>query len=286
MATVRHPVVAVSHGPGPLWLLSSGFAGMSKSSVPARTLTTIFEKLYPDGKNLPKRILFVSAHWESESNGFEISNAAKPDMIYDYYGFPREAYDVVYPAEGDSAFAEKVKKQLESHNIKAKLVDRGFDHGVYVPMLLIRPEADIPIVTMSINSRLSSRAHFDLGKALAPFRDEDTLIFCSGQATHNMRASREPRTPLMDWAAAFQGWLDNTLTSESKLSYSQRGDQVINWSVAPAARLAHPTPDHFVPFVAAAGAGMEENRPEAEKLFGGWGMGHMSFASYAWGVHH
>ncbi|KAE9360477.1 hypothetical protein PR003_g174 [Phytophthora rubi] len=259
MVAFRHPVVAVSHGPGPLWLLSSGFAGMSKTSAPARTLTTTFEKLYPKGTNLPKRILYVSAHWESESSGFEISNATNPDMIYDYYGFPEEVYDVVYPAKGDPAFAQKVKDQLEKSNLKAKLVDRGFDHGVFVPMLLIRPEADIPIVSMSINSR---------------------------QATHNMRASRDPNNPVMDWAAAFQGWLDNTLTAESKLSYGQRGDQIINWDAAPAARLAHPTPDHFIPFITAAGAGMEESKPEAEKVFGGWGMGHMSFATYAWGVVH
>ncbi|KAG3114455.1 hypothetical protein PI125_g6446 [Phytophthora idaei] len=90
--------------------------------------------------------------------------------------------------------------------------------------------------------------------------------------------------PLMPWAAAFQGWLDNTLTSESTLGYSERGVSMIDWPNAPAARLAHPTPDHFVPFVTAAGAGMEENRPAAEKLFGGWGMGHMSFASYAWAM--
>ncbi|KAF1773405.1 Extradiol ring-cleavage dioxygenase, class III enzyme, subunit B [Phytophthora cactorum] len=248
MTSFRHPVVAVSHGPGPLWLLSSGFAGMSNSSLPARTLTTTFEKLYPKGENLPKRILFVTAHWESESSGFEISNAAKPEMIYDYYGFRARP-------TMSSTLLRKVKEQLEKYNIKAKLVGRGFDHGVYVPMLLIRPEADIPIVTMSINSRLSNQDHFDLGKAIAPF-------------------------------PAFQGWLDNTLTSESTLGYSERGVSMIDWPNAPAARLAHLTPDHFVPFVTAAGAGMEENRPAAEKLFGGWGMGHMSFASYAWGNEH
>ncbi|EGZ16724.1 hypothetical protein PHYSODRAFT_330777 [Phytophthora sojae] len=198
----------------------------------------------------------------------------------------REAYDVVYPVKGDPAFARQVKEQLQKSNIQSQLVDRGFDYGVFVPMLLIRPDADIPIVTMSINSGLSNQAHVDLGKAIAPFRDEDTLIFCWGQATHNMRASREPTNPLMPWAAAFQGWLDNTLTSESSLSCSQRGGRIVDWPSAPAARLAHPTPDHFPPFVAAAGAGMEENKPEAEKLFGGWGMGHMSFASYAWGVEH
>ncbi|KAG6580003.1 UDP-N-acetylglucosamine--peptide N-acetylglucosaminyltransferase SEC [Phytophthora cinnamomi] len=174
MTAFRHPVVAVSHGPGPLWLLSSGFAGMSNSSLPARTLTSTFEKLYPKGEHLPKRILFISAHWESESSGFEISSAARPEMIYDYSGFPREAY------EGDPAFAQNVKQQLEQHDIKAKLVDRG----VFVPMRHVGAHA----------------------------------------------------------------WLQP----------ASRADRV----------------------------GMEENRPQAEKLFGGWGMGHMSFASYAWGVEH
>ncbi|KAL3659498.1 hypothetical protein V7S43_015489 [Phytophthora oleae] len=229
MVAFRHPVVAISHEPGPLWLISSGFAGMSNSSLPARALTTTFAKLYPKGENPPMRILFVTAHWESDSSGFAIFNAASPEMIYDYYRFPREAY----------------KDQFEKHNIKAKLVDRGFDHEVFVPMLLIHPEADIPIVTRSINSRLCNQAHFDLGKTIAPFRDEDTLIFCSGQATHNMRASRQPTNPVMPWDAAFQGWLDNTFTSESTLSSSERGERVVDWPNAPAARLAHPTPDHL-----------------------------------------
>ena len=284
MVAFRHPVVAVSHGPGPLWLLSSGPAAMNSSSLPARTLTTTFEKLYPQGMTLPERILYVSAHWESDSSGFEISSAIKPEMIYDYHGFPSEAYDVTYPAKGDPTFAQKVKAELEKSNIKAKLVDRGFDHGVFVPMLLIRPQADIPIVTMSINSRLDNKAHFDLGQAIAPFRDEGTLILCSGQATHNLRVFGEPDSPLLDWAVAFQGWLDNTFTADSKLSYSQRRDQIINWPDAPAARLAHPTPDHFIPFVVAAGAGMEESKPAAEKLFSGWAMSHMSFATYSWRV--
>ncbi|ETM98118.1 hypothetical protein PPTG_19758 [Phytophthora nicotianae INRA-310] len=92
-----------------------------------------------------------------------------------------------------------------------------------------------------------------------------------------MRANRDLTNPLMPWAAAFQGWLDNTLTPESRLSYSERKAHMIDWPNAPS------TPDHFVPFVTAAGAGMEENKPAAEKLFGGWEMGHLSFASYAWG---
>lgn len=286
MNKFRQPVVAISHGAGPLWLLEEGAEGLDRHSQSAKNIADIFKKIYSSDAQLPKRILYVSAHWESESSGFEISNAAMPDMIYDYYGFPSEAYDVVYPAKGDPVFAQRVKEQLEKNSIMAKLADRGFDHGVFVPMLLIRPEADIPIVTLSINDRmLDAKDHFELGKALAPLRDEDTLIITSGQATHNMYADWFPEGhPIEPWALEFQSWLDNTLSTASTQTYKERIESAIAWKNAPHAAKCHRTPDHFTTFVVGAGAGMEENYPAAKKLNGGWGLGHMSFASYAWGV--
>ncbi|KAE9283187.1 hypothetical protein PR003_g27195 [Phytophthora rubi] len=251
MSAFRHPAVVVSHGPGPLWLLSSGFNDeMNKDAPAAKLLSTLFEKLYPNDENLPKRILFVSAHFESNGRGFEISNAAAPDLIFDYYGFDREAYDIDYPAKGEPAFAQRVKEQLEKNKIKAKL------------------------------------AHFDLGKALAPFRDEDTLILCSGQSTHNLHALQSRSPVLIEGARAFQSWLDETLSSESKLSLKERTEEILHWQDEPAARFAHPTPDHFMPFIVAAGAGMEDKKPGATAFFGGWAIGHMSFANYAWGIQH
>uniref|UniRef100_K3WK34 Extradiol ring-cleavage dioxygenase class III enzyme subunit B domain-containing protein n=1 Tax=Globisporangium ultimum (strain ATCC 200006 / CBS 805.95 / DAOM BR144) TaxID=431595 RepID=K3WK34_GLOUD len=287
MSAFRHPVVAVSHGPGPLWLLKDGFMGMNSKCVAAQNVRTTFPKIYQDASHpLPKRILFVTAHWESESKGFEISSSKNPDMIYDYYGFPSEAYDIVYAAKGEPEFAQKVKDALAQHKIDAKLVDRGFDHGVYVPMSLIRPEADIPIVSMSINDSLSPKAHFELGKVLKSFRDDETLVICSGQATHNMRASRDPNDPISEWAQGFQDWMDKVFSSASTLSYSQREAEIETWhKTAPFARLAHPTPDHFSPFIVAAGAGMDDSEPAGEKIIDGWGTGQFSFASYAWGIH-
>jgi 4,5-DOPA dioxygenase extradiol len=285
MSVFRHPIVAVSHGPGPLWLLATGFDGMNKDARPAKLLLSLFDKLYPTGEHLPKRILLVSAHFESDSSGFEISNAANPEMIYDYYGLPDEAYDVVYPARGDPAFAQKVKEQLEKNNLKAKLVNRGFDHGAFVPMALIRPQADIPVVNMSINSYMSNQDHFNLGKAIARFRDEDTLIICSGQSTHNLRGISSRSPALMEGARAFQSWLDDALSSSSSKSLEERTKEITTWQdSAPAVRLAHPSPDHFMPFVVAAGAGMEYKRPGAQPFFGGWGMGPLAFANYAWGI--
>ncbi|GMF16984.1 unnamed protein product [Phytophthora fragariaefolia] len=205
-------------------------------------------------------------------------------MIYDYYGFPQEAYDHVYPAKGDPVFAQRVKEQLEANKIKAKLVNRGFDHGVFVPMLQIRPQADIPIVTISINSYLSNQDHFDLGKAIAPLRDEDTLILCSGQSTHNLRGMSSRSPALIEGTHAFQAWLDDTLSSKSKLDLQERVKAITSWRSAPGARFAHPSPDHFMPFIVGAGAGMDEKEPGAQALFGGWGIEHLSFANYAWGI--
>lgn len=137
--------------------------GISKRSVTGQNLRQTFKKLYgPEGSApLPKRALYVTAHWESETDGaFEISSASNPDMIYDYYGFPAESYDVVYGAKGDPEFAHRVSALLNDSNIKTKLVDRGFDHGVFVPMFLIRPESDIPIPSVSINDRMDTKSHF------------------------------------------------------------------------------------------------------------------------------
>ncbi|RLN90674.1 hypothetical protein BBJ28_00015400 [Nothophytophthora sp. Chile5] len=286
MSKFRQPVVAVSHGAGPLWLLDEGSAGLDKHCDSARNVASIFKKLYASDAELPKRILFISAHWEARSVGLEISKSASPEMFYDYSGFPAESYELVYGAKGDPELATRVKDLLSKSGITSKLVDRPFDHGVFVPMFLMRPEADIPIVTMSINDRmLDARAHFELGKALAPLRDEDTLIITSGQATHNMYADWfPPNHPIEPWALEFQDWLDKTLSSASTQSYEERKEASIAWKKAPHASVAHRTPDHFTTFVVAAGAGMEEGRPAAKKLNGGWGLGHMSFASYAWGI--
>ncbi|KAG7396174.1 hypothetical protein PHYBOEH_002671 [Phytophthora boehmeriae] len=286
MNKFRQPVLAISHGAGPLWLLNEGAAGLDRHSESAKNMADVFNKIYSSDAQLPKRILFVSAHWEARKMGIEISKSAAPEMFYDYSGFPAESYELVYGAKGDPAFASRVKELLTARGITSNLVDRPFDHGMFVPMFLMRPQADIPVVTMSINDRmLSAKDHFDLGRALAPLREEDTLIITSGQATHNMYADWFPADhPIEPWALEFQSWLDNTLSSASTKSYKERQDSIVAWKKAPHASVAHRTPDHFTTFVVGAGAGMEENRPAAKKINGGWGLGHMSFANYAWGI--
>ncbi|KAH7476721.1 hypothetical protein PRIC1_000729 [Phytophthora ramorum] len=280
----HHPVLAVSHGPGPLWLLKHG--AENRTSRPARNVASIFKKLYPGGANKPKRILLVSAHWESYRIGFEISKSPAPGMLLDYEGFPAEAYKVVYPAKGDADFANEVAALLSRSKIKATQVLRAFDHAAFVPMTLIRRQADIPVVTLSINWKLNPRAHFELGRALAPLRDQDTLIICSGQATHGLagEGSEVPQCGI-----DFQAWLDSVMAKgeddNEELTYAQRREMLVAWESAPGALEAHPRADHFMPFLVAAGAGMEKKTPEATKLYGGWGVvNHLSYASYAWGA--
>lgn len=282
-APFRHPVLAVSHGPGPKWLLSHG--EQSRTSTPAKNVAGIWKKLYPKGSSAlkPKRILLISAHWESyRLEQHEISRASAPGMIYDYGGFPAESYELVYAAKGDAEFAEELHGLLAQRKIKSTLVDRGFDHGTFVPLMLLRPQADIPVVTLSINGKLSTPAHFALGCALAPLREQGTLIVCSGQATHGRQG--HPGVQYEPNAFAFQEWLDLVLTAEKPLTLSQREAALLQWASAPGAGEAHPRAEHFIPFVVAAAAGMDAETPEAAKLYGGWGGNHLSYATYAWGV--
>lgn len=279
-----HPVVVVSHGPGPLWLLKSG--AENRQSLPARNMASVLKRLYPRGAALPKRILLVSAHWETYRVGFEISRSPSPGMLYDYEGFPAEASELVYPAKGDADFAEEVAAALARSKIRVTPVLRAFDHAAFVPMALMRRQADIPVVTMSINWKLNTKAHLDLGRALAQFRDRDTLIVCSGQATHGMANTSELSADgISTDAEQFQGWLDEVLTNASELTFQQRQERLLAWETkAPFAAQAHPRPEHFMPFLVAAGAGMDKHKPEATKLFGGWGGSCLSYASYAWGL--
>ncbi|KAF4042203.1 Catalytic LigB subunit of aromatic ring-opening dioxygenase [Phytophthora infestans] len=240
----HHPVLAFSHGPGPLWLLKHGVE--NRTSKPARNVSSIFKKLYPGEQHKPKRILLVSAHWETYRIGFEISNSPAPGMLFDYEGFSPDAYKVVYSAKGDPDFANEVATLLSRRKVKLTQVLRAFDHAAFVPLTLLRRQADIPVVTLSINWKLNARAHFELGRALAPLRDQDTLIICSGQATHGLRGEGDnvPQSGL-----DFQAWLDSVLTKSEEgqedFTYAQRQEKLLAWESAPGALEAHPRAGHF-----------------------------------------
>ncbi len=174
-------------------------------------------------------------------------------MIYDYYGFPPHTYELKYPAPGAPELANRVAGLLADAGLPVKIDPaRGYDHGVFVPFLLIEPEASIPVVTLSLKSDLDPAEHIAAGKALAALREEGVMIVGSGMSFHNMRAFRTPAAKQP--SAIFDAWLTDTLTS----SPEQRETMLARWAEAPAGRASHPREEHLLPLMVAVGAGAGE----------------------------
>ncbi len=198
----------------------------------------------------PRAILAVSAHWEGIEA--EVSAAAHPETIHDFYGFPEELYRMSYPAPGAPELASRVGRLLGAQGIAVKQhPTRGLDHGAWVPLLLMYPEADIPVTQLTVQTALGTAHHLRLGDALRELRDEGVLILASGGATHNLsefgRHGRDASPPA--WVTEFRDWLAHAIESgnrEDFLSYRER---------APQARRNHPSEEHFLPLYVAAGAG-------------------------------
>jgi 4,5-DOPA dioxygenase extradiol len=198
----------------------------------------------------PRAILVVSAHWMTAVPS--LSLAEHPETIHDFGGFPDFMYELKYPAPGAPSVATRAAELLRAagHDISLH-PSRGLDHGAWVPLMLMYPEADIPVVQLSIQPKLSPEDHWKMGEALRPLRDEGVLILGSGSATHNLREAflfgADDPTP--DYVLEFEQWLVDAVTGSKKtelLNYLER---------APHAKRAHPTNDHFYPLLVAAGAG-------------------------------
>lgn len=197
----------------------------------------------------PRAIIVVSAHWLESI--VSVTGAQAPDLIFDYYGFPEHTYELKYPAKGDSNIANQIVQSIEAAHISAKLeLSRGFDHGMFIPMMLMFPDADVPVIQLSLNSNLDSQTHVNLGRALENLRDEGILIIGSGMSFHNMRGYGQPRFgPISD---EFDDWLTQVVELEPQM----RNDALIAWEHAPSARLCHPPQqeEHLLPLMVAAGA--------------------------------
>jgi len=201
----------------------------------------------------PAAILVVSAHWETSV--VSITHGARPSLIYDYFGFPQHAYAIQYPVPGAPALAEAVCSRLDAHGIRAQLDEaRGFDHGVYIPLLLMYPQADIPCVQLSLAASLDAGEHLSIGAALADLHREQVLIIGSGFSFHNMRAfAEEPTAATQAMNAAFQAWLADTCSSTT-ISEAERTARLISWESAPHARYCHPREEHLLPLHVCYGA--------------------------------
>ena len=229
------PVLYLPHGGGPLPVM--GEPGHQK-------LTEFLTSLAADFKK-PDAILVISAHWEADEA--LLTSAAQPSLLYDYYGFPDETYQITYPAPGLPALAEQVRGLLEKDKIAARLDgERGLDHGVFIPLKLIYPDADIPCVQLSLKKGLDPQVHIEMGRCLAPLRENNVLIIGSGLSFHNIRALMRPVPGPDEGNVAFNRWLMETCTDKG-LSEAQRLKHLLNWKQAPFARYAHPREEHLLP---------------------------------------
>lgn len=263
---VTMPCYYISHGGGPWpWVpeMRAGFANLEASLVD-------MVAAFPER---PRAILMVSGHWESEA--VRIMAAPRPGMVYDYGGFPPHTYQIVYPAPGAPDVAARTAQLLAQAGIAAVLDEsQGFDHGTFAPMAVMYPEADIPLFQLSILRSYDPVQHFNIGRALAPLRDEGVAIIGSGLSFHNLRLfGPEAKVP----SEAFDAWLDRALS----LPRAAREDALTGWEQAPYARVCHPREDHLVPlFVALGAAGGDA----AQRIYHDVGlMGGVTASSYRFG---
>ena len=197
----------------------------------------------------PTAIVMVSAHWQEAS--FQASGAARPALVYDYSGFPPHTYALQYPAPGEPQLAVRITELLQQAKLPAQTSPtQGFDHGMFIPLMLMFPQANIPVVQLSLRSDLDPLAHLQAGQALAALREQGVLIVGSGMSFHNMRGYGDPRFgPISD---EFDSWLTKAVEAEP----AQRHQALVDWAQAPSARLSHPlrAEEHLLPLMLVAGA--------------------------------
>lgn len=260
MTSSRCPVYALSHGGGP-WPWMDDAMGVDWGPL-ARSLQAIPGEI---GRT-PTAILCVTAHWyEAE---FTVQTNPAPGMLYDYFGFPPHTYHISYPAPGSPQVAERVVDLLSAAGFPVRRdADRGFDHGTFVPLAVAFPDAQVPVVQMSIKRSFDAAEHLAAGRALAALRDEDVLIVGSGLPSFHDLSRLGP--PSQQPSVQFDGWLTETIVGNVGQARSAR---LAKWQSAPSARACHPMPDHLLPVMVAVGAA--EDDPGAlqyhEDRFMGW----------------
>lgn len=254
----RLPTIFVSHGAPSI---------LYEPIVTRDFLTNLSSKL-----ERPKGIICISAHWTTSTPA--VTAGPAPAMIYDFGGFSDELYRITYPATGDPVLAEQVIALLNQKGIKVLSdVMRGFDHGAWVPLKLMYPEADIPVIQLSVQPHLSPEHHLAIGQALRPLRDAGILILASGSATHNLRDffDRDIDAKPPEYVSSFDDWLQQVIEAneiELLCDYLHK---------APHAAQNHPTAEHFLPIFVALGGG-----DTGRVLHRSYSYGVISMAAYAW----
>jgi aromatic ring-opening dioxygenase catalytic subunit (LigB family) len=233
------PTYFISHGGGP-------WPWIPNMRQQLATLETALARMPQEIGTTPKAVLMISGHWETAD--FAVMSAANPGMVYDYGGFPPETYTIKYPSPGAPELAQRTADLIRGTGLPTHLDSKqGYDHGTFVPAYVMYPKADVPLYQVSLQHGYSPEAHFALGRALAPLRDEGVLIVGSGLSYHNLRLfGPGAKVP----SAGFDAWLDQTLAKPQ----AARTADLLDWESAPYARICHKEEDHLVPLFAALGA--------------------------------
>lgn len=244
--TMQMPVLYIPHGGGPLPLMNE---------PSHRSLTQYLKNLHNDIPQ-PEAILVVSAHWETAQPS--VLALEEPELLFDYYNFPPETYQYNYPVPGAIEKAKDLTGHIqETLGVCSAVEDRGYDHGVFVPLMLMYPQADVPVFQLSLNSSLDAKYHLELGEQLAYLRQQGVLILGSGYSFHNLSAMfNGGDVDAVDTALKFDQWLNDNLTGE--VAPEQIYQSLVDWTSAPGARFCHPREEHLLPLhVCAAAAGYQ-----------------------------
>ena len=251
------PSLFIPHGGGPCFFMPDPRGTWTRMGDYLRALPATLPEP-------PRAILVISGHWEERAFTFTGSEP-HPGLIFDYYGFPPETYQLTWPAPGAPWLAERGAELLRAAGLPAGIdPERGFDHGVFVPLKVMFPEAEVPVVQMSLHASLDPALHLAAGEALAPLRDADVLVLGSGMSFHNLRAMGDPR--VAEPSHQFDRWLAEAVAEAPP----ERAGQLAKWAEAPFARLCHPREEHLLPLMVAAGASREPGTHDyAEQVLGG-----------------
>lgn len=254
----------------PVYFISHGAPDLLTRDVPASK----FMKELSLPLDKARAILVISAHWETEEP--EITAVTKPETIHDFYGFPKELYDIRYPVIGSAELAEEIADILKTNGFKSILdYTRGLDHGAWMPLYLIAPKCALPVLQLSIQTGKSPEYHYNVGKAIAPLRNKGVIIIGSGNITHNLRAAlRDQTNESLKYAEEFEAWLHEALLQKEH-------SVILDWvNNAPHAKWNHPTDDHILPLFTVLGT--SDNDP-AERIHQSYDYNVLSMGSYIFG---
>jgi 4,5-DOPA dioxygenase extradiol len=260
-SAAKTPVLFISHG-APTFAIEPGLLGTR-----LRTLGTQLPEL--------KAVLVVSPHWQTRD--VTVMSTARPETVHDFGGFPSSLYALHYPVAGQPELAQEAARLLKAAGFAASCDDRrGLDHGAWVPLLHLLPEARVPVFQVSMPLNLTTATAVKLGQAMAPLREKGVLILASGSMTHNLYDFRQSGVQPAAYVQEFAAWVQTAVLAKAT-------EQLVDYRAeAPHAERAHPSEEHFLPLLIAMGAAQEAD--EVSVLQGGISHGALSMESYAWGL--